>query len=138
MRGAGDIELAIKLCKRELHLHLLWSAKPVVIAQQVWAVLLIAQILQALRLEIAGKAGVDPFDVSLPLLVQYLPQFIADGHDPVATIVELGRATGFIRPSSRTKISAPTIPPEDLIPLPPDTALQRPHRYAQRKCGPRP
>jgi len=133
-----DIELAIKLCKRELHLHLLWSAKPVVIAQQVWAVLLIAQILQALRLEIAGKAGVDPFDVSLPLLVQYLPQFIADGHDPVATIVELGRATGFIRPSSRTKISAPTIPPEDLIPLPPDTALQRPHRYAQRKCGPRP
>lgn len=133
-----DIELAIKLVKRELHLHLLWSAKPVVIAQQVWATLLIAQILQALRLEIAGRAGVDPFEVSLPLLVEYLPQFIADGHDPIAAIVERGRASGFIRPSSRTIIHAPTVPQDDLLPLPPDTPLQRPHRYAHRNCRPRP
>jgi hypothetical protein len=42
-----DLELAIKLVKRELGLHLLWSAKPVVIAQQVWAALCLAQILHA-------------------------------------------------------------------------------------------
>ncbi len=39
-----DIELAVKLVKRELGLHLLWSAKPAVLWQQVWAVLIIAQV----------------------------------------------------------------------------------------------
>ena len=55
-----DIELAFQTIKQHLGLHLLWSAKPVAIQQQVWAVLIIAQILQALRLEIAGRAGVAP------------------------------------------------------------------------------
>jgi len=44
-----DFELAIKLVKRELGLHLVWSVKPVVIAQQLWAALCIAQILHAVR-----------------------------------------------------------------------------------------
>ena len=130
-----DIELAIKLCKRELGLHLLWSAKDAVVAQQVWAVLIIAQILQALRLEIAGRAGVDPFDVSLPLLVEHLPQLCADRRDPVATVLAHGRATGLIRPSSRTRIQAPTIPDHALAPLPPGAALDRAPRHAHRKCG---
>ncbi|HET6232085.1 MAG TPA: IS4 family transposase [Longimicrobiaceae bacterium] len=64
-----DIEMAIKLVKRELGLHLLWSAKTEVILAQVWAVLCIAQILQALRQEVAGRAGVDAFDVSMSLLL---------------------------------------------------------------------
>ena len=50
--------------------------------QQVWAVLIIAQLLQALRLTIAAGAGVDPFEVSMPLLVQYLPQYAARGINP--------------------------------------------------------
>jgi hypothetical protein len=41
----------------------------------VWAVLIIAQILQALQIEIAARAEADPFEVSLALLVEYLPQF---------------------------------------------------------------
>lgn len=65
-----DIELAFKRIKTHLGLHLLWGAKPVVVLQQVWAVFIIAQVLQALRLEIAGRAGVAPFDVSLPLLIE--------------------------------------------------------------------
>ena len=65
--------MAFKLIKRELGLHLFWSAKTGVLLQQVWAVLLISQILHGLQLEIAAKAGVDPFDVSLPLLVEYSP-----------------------------------------------------------------
>lgn len=132
-----DIELAFNLIKTQLGLHLLWGAKPVMVLQQVWAVLIIAQVLQALRLEIAGQAGVDPYEVSLPLLVEYLPFFAYRGVDPVAVFIEQGRALRFIRPSSRTQIVAPAIPPEAITPLPPDVVLERPPRYAQRKCGPR-
>lgn len=46
-----DIEMAFKLIKRELGLHLTWSAKPEVLLIQVWAVLLISQILHALQME---------------------------------------------------------------------------------------
>src|SRR5262249_46968927 len=83
-----DFELAVKAVKRHLGLHLIWSAKPVVVQQQVWAVLIIAQIFQALRLEIAGRAGADPFEVSLPLLVEYAPRLAREGKDPVAFFVE--------------------------------------------------
>lgn len=133
-----DIELAFQTIKQHLGLHLLWSAKPVVIQQQVWAVLIIAQILQALRLEIAGRAGVDPFEVSLALLVQYLPEYAYTGQDPVTVFVTQGRAMGFIRPSRRTRIRAPDLRPEHLVPCPPDLVLVRPARTARRKCGPRP
>lgn len=131
------IELAFKLVKTHLGLHLLWGAKPVVVLQQVWAVFTIAQVLQALRLEIAGRAGVDPYEVSLPLLVEYLPFLAARGLDPVTVFVEQGRALRFIRPASRTSIVAPTLPPEECVPLPPALVLTRTPRYAQRKCGPR-
>lgn len=132
-----DFELAVDLIKSHLHLHVLWSAKPVVVLQQVWAVLIIAQVLQALRLEIAARAGVDPFDVSLPLLVEWLPRYAAAGRDPLAAFIEHGRELRFLRPSSRTRIEAPVIPADQLVPLPPDLALVRTPRYAQRKCGPR-
>ena len=132
-----DIELAFNLVKTHLGLHLLWGAKPVVVLQQVWAVFIIAQVLQALRLEIAGRAGGDPYEVSLPLLVEYLPFLAARGLDPVTVFVEQGRALRFIRPSSRTVIVAPELPPDELAPLPPGVVLLRPPRYAQRKCGPR-
>ncbi len=131
-----DFELAVNTGKTHLGLHLLWSGKPVVIEQQVLAVVCIAQILQALRLEIAGRAEVDPFEVSLPLMIQYLPQFAARGLDPVAAFLTNAREVGFIRPSSRTRVQAPAIPPEELAPLPPDTVLERIPRYAQRNCGP--
>ena len=132
-----DIELAFNVIKTHLKLHLLWGAKPVVVLQQVWAVLIIAQVLQALRVEIAGKAGVDVYDVSLPLLVRYLPYFAYRGLDPVATIVERGRAMKLIRPSSRTVIVAPEVPLEAITPPPPGLELERIPRYAERKCGPR-
>ncbi|WP_152413090.1 IS4 family transposase, partial [Nitrolancea hollandica] len=127
-----DIEMAVQLVKQHLGLRLLWSAKPGVIQQQVWAVLIIAQILQALRLEIAGRAGVDPFQVSLPLLVEYLPRWAYTGRDPVALVVERGKAMGLIRPSRRTMIQSPTIDPAELVPAPAGLILIRKPRYAQR------
>jgi len=125
-----DIELAFNLIKTHLGLHLLWSRVDVVILQQVWAVLVIAQVLQALRIEIAGRAEVDPYEVSLALLVQYAPQVAADGQDPVAAVVAGGRAAGIIRPSRRTANQAPHIPRDQVAPPPPDLVWERPPRYA--------
>ncbi len=133
-----DIELAFLLVKEHLKLHLLWSAKDIVIQQQVWAVLIISQVLQALRLEIAWRAGADPFEVSMALLVEYAPRIAAEGRDPVEAFVERGRFLRFIRPSRRTIIRAPVIPAEDIVPIPPDLVLYRKERHAQRKCDPRP
>lgn len=130
-----DIELAFKMLKRHLHLHLLWSSKSVVILQQLWAVLIIAQILHALQLEIAQRAGVGLFDVSLALLVEYGPRYAAEGQDPIEVFVRQGRELHFIRPSTRTQVRAPVIPPESLQPLPADLVLTRTPRHPQRKCG---
>jgi Transposase DDE domain len=132
-----DLELAFKAIKRYLGLHLLWSAKESVILHQVWAVLILAQILHALRLEIAGRAGVEPFEVSLPLLVEYAPRFARDGQDPVAAFVRDGRAAGFLRPSRRLVTHAPDIPPEGLVPAPPGLVLIRKPHYAGKDCGSR-
>ena len=132
-----DIELAFKLVKRELGLHLLWSAKTTIVLQQVWAVLIIAQIVQALRLEVAARAGVDFFDVSLPLLLRYLPQFARAGQDPIAVIVATGGGAGLFRPARRVRIQAPTLAPDQLLPAPPHLVLVRTPRYASKDCGPR-
>jgi hypothetical protein len=132
-----DIELAFKLIKQQLGLHLLWTGKPDAGLQQVWAVLIIAQILQALRVEIAGRAGVDVVAVSMALLVAYLPQFTAEGQDGVAAFVAQGRTLRFIRPSTRTQVCAPVLDLARYAPLPPDLVLTRTPRYAERKCGSR-
>ena len=128
-----DIEMAFKLIKQHLKLRLLWSSKHVVIHQQIWAVLIISQVLQSLRLEIAHRAGVDPFEVSISLLVEYAPQYAYEGRDPVKIFVDRGRELGFIRPSRRTRIDAPNIPDEKILPAPPTLVLTRNPRYANRK-----
>jgi hypothetical protein len=129
-----DIEMGVQLVKQHLNLGLLWSAKPAVILQQIWAVLIIAQILQALRFEIAQRAECDLFEVSMPLLIEYLPRWAAAGHDPMAMIIEHGRAMRLIRPSRRTLYDLSVLEHHRLIPLPAGIPLERPPRYAQRKC----
>jgi hypothetical protein len=129
-----DIEMAFKLIKRELNLHLLWSAKQSVVLLQVWAVLLISQILHALQLEIAARAGVDPFDVSLPLLVEYLPRW--NDVDFILLVVERGRDAGFIRPSRRIRIQTPPVDILAYAPPPPGLIMSREPHYAHRRCSP--
>jgi hypothetical protein len=131
-----DIEMAFKLIKRELGLNLFWSSKVEVILQQVWAVLTIAQILHGIQMEIASKAGVDPFDVSLPLIVEYLPKW--NDIDFIALIVEKGREGGFIRPSRRIRIKTPEIDMSEYLAPPPDLILERTPQYAGRRCSPHP
>ncbi len=120
-----DIELAFLTLKRELGLHLIWSSKSAVVLAQVWACLIIAQVLQAIRMEVALRAEVDAFDVSLPLLIEALPQFALQGRDGIVECVRQGRRLGIIRPSTRLRIQAPEIPRQDLIPLPRQTVLCR-------------
>ena len=124
-----DIERAFKLVKRDLNLHLLWSAKPEVIAHQLWAVLLIAQILQFLQVEIAHRAGVPVDDVSLPLLVAYLPQYAATADDPIAAYIRDAVALRFIRPSRRIQPRAPIVPLTAFTPPPPDLVRTQIPRY---------
>lgn len=126
--------MAVNAIKSQLGLHLVWSAKPVLIQQQVWAVLLIFQIFSAFRLEVAGRTGVDLFEVSLPLLIEYFPRYAYAGTDPIPVFVEHGRELGFIRPSPRTVIYAPTIPPDQIEPPPPGVVRERTPRYANRRC----
>lgn len=132
-----DIEMAFKLLKRDLQLHLLWSAKEEVIVQQVWGALIVAQIMLGLRQEIAVRAKVDPFDVSLELLVRWYPRLMQDGLDPLEVFVNDGRRLAFIRPSRRITIQVPEVASERIAPLPPELVLKRKARYARRKCGPR-
>lgn len=131
-----DIELGVKLVKRELGLHLLWSAKSAVIHHQIWAVLIIAQILQALRVEIAGRAKVDLFDVSMTLLVRHLPEYAATDEDPLAAYIADGPFLHFIRPSRRINVRAPTIPITAMTMPPADLVLTQTPRYARRNRGP--
>lgn len=126
-----DIELAFKLAKTDLKLHLLWSAKPTVIAHQVWAVLLIAQLVLMLRTEVAVRAQVDDvFTVSVNLLVRYLPQIAVTTSDPIGQFVERGWAMGFLRPSRRIMVTAPDLPPAAVKRPPISTDLTRKPRYA--------
>jgi hypothetical protein len=81
-------------------------------------------------MEIAGRAEVDPFDVSMQLLIEYLPKLAAGGEDPIATFIKYGRQVRFIRPSSRLRTEVPTIPPDQFTPLPPGLILSRTPRYA--------
>jgi hypothetical protein len=118
-----DIELAFLTLKRELGLHLLWSSKAELILIQVWAVLIIAQLVQALRMEVALRAEVDPFEVSLPLLLESLSLMQMPGRDAISECVSRGRTLGIIRPSSRLQVQAPQVMPTQLAPLPAHLSL---------------
>ena len=126
-----DIELAFKLVKRELKLSTLWSAKPVVIEHQLWAVLLIAQLLSALRGEIAARAAVPLDDVSLALMVQYLPEYTrTHPDDPIGAFVADGVGLRFIRPASRTRYEVEEVTVAAYHLPPPDLDTTRTPRYA--------
>ena len=65
-----DIERAFLLLKQGLGIHLLWSSKPQVILAQVWACVILAQVIQAIRVQVAALAEVQICEVSVPLLME--------------------------------------------------------------------
>ena len=131
-----DIELAFLTLKDLLGLHHWWSSQLPLILQQISVTLILAQVLQALRLQLAAQADCDPFDVSLPLLVQHLPQLLHARLQPVDWLLTYGRTQRFFRPSSRFQVRAPAIPSEQILPLPVGLILTRKANY--RTYKPRP
>jgi hypothetical protein len=130
-----DIELAFRLLKDHLQLNLLWSAKWEVIGAQIWACLTLAQLFHALQMQAAEQEGVNPFDVSLHLLVRHVPRWLAQGLSPLEQIQRHGRAMGLIRPSTRRLPQLPDVSWQDICWPPPDLSLQRPPRYSHRPAG---
>lgn len=134
-----DIETAFKTVKRDLGLHLLWSAQWELILTQLWGVLLLAQIASALRAEVARRAGIDPRLVSLTLLLRDLPRLLrdrgADGTDILDQLAALPIVKGgYLRPTRRREVEVPD--PGPITPPPPDLVTVRTPRYAGRNCGP--
>ncbi|MEO8955016.1 MAG: IS4 family transposase [Ktedonobacteraceae bacterium] len=135
-----DIELGYRLLKDHLGLRLLWSAKVQVIGAQVWATVLLAQLLHALQVQVAIEAGVETFDVSLELLWRYGPELsqraVARGQSLLEAILEVGVAIKLIRPSTRIRRCVPIIDWEEIIPLRADLVWMRPPRYAHKDSAP--
>lgn len=133
-----DIELAFKALKGELGIALWWSSHPVLVLQQLWAALILAQVLHALHLRVAAEAGVDLFEVSLPVLVTLLSQAPSRGtsQDLISLLVRKGREQGLIRPSRRYQSVVPALS-QPYQPAPESLVKHRSPRYAQRKCAAR-
>jgi hypothetical protein len=127
-----DIERMFNLVKTHLHLHWLWSSQVTVIIHQVYAVFTVAQIILGLRAEIAEQAQADVEDVSLDLMIRWLPRFAQNGQDPVQQIAERGRFAKIIRPPTRTKRELPNLSPGDYQLAPTGLTLTRVPRYAAK------
>lgn len=130
-----DIELAFKALKGELGLHLWWSSHPILVLQQLWAALILAQVLHALHLRVAAEAGVELFEVSLPVLVKLLalaPSRLCP-ESLISLLLRKGQQQGLIRPSRRYQPVVPALL-DPYIPAPADLVRTRKPRYAQRKC----
>ncbi len=135
-----DIELAFCLLKEHLQLSQLWSAKWEVVQVQIWGALLLAQVFHGLQVQLAAQEGVDPFDVSLDVLVEVAPRLLQRGIAPLPFLGRVGREVGLIRPSTRIEVQVPFVDATWITPAPPEALRPRETvRYAQRKCvrGPR-
>jgi hypothetical protein len=131
-----DIELGFRMLKDHLGLRFLWSAKMQVIGAQLWATVILAQILHALQVQVAIESGGETFDVSLEVLWRYLPAlsqlWATQGHPLLEVIKEVGVALKLIRPSTRIGRVVPDIDWQELSPLPIDLIWIREPHYAHK------
>src|SRR3989449_2562888 len=104
-----DIELAFGVLKEHLHVSQLWSAKGEVVQVQIWCALLLAQLFHGLQVQLAAQQGVDPFDVSIELLVEIVPRLLQRGIAPLSALGRRGRELGLIRPSTRLRVQVPFV-----------------------------
>jgi DDE family transposase len=134
-----EIELAFCVLKEHLRLSQLWSAKWEVLQVQVWAGRCLAQLVHGLQVQLAAQEGVDPFDVSIEVLVELVPRLVQHGIAPLPSLGRIGREVGLIRPSTRLQVQTPFVDPTWITPAPPEALRPRASaRHAQRKCAPGP
>ena len=101
--------------------------------------ILLAQLFHGLQVQLAAQAGVDPFEVSIDLLVEVVPHLLECGIAPVPDLVRWGRQLGLIRPSTRLEVQVPFVDATWISPAPPEALQPREKaRSAQRKCEPGP
>jgi hypothetical protein len=132
-----DIELAFKLLKCQLGLHIWWGACPEMVLIQLWLALILAQLLHARPLHVALQAQVEPVEISMQLLIELLPVVPTDSTPIVERLVQHGRDLALIRPSSRIQILVPEPqPPWPARPAPKKADIRH-ARYAQRNPHPR-
>jgi hypothetical protein len=131
-RRRWDIETAFKLLKSQFNLFLLWSGHLNVVLHQVFATLILAQVVLAVRNEVAQLASARLREISLPLLIRWLPELARDGADPLATLARYGRHAGIIRPWRGKRYALPQVSPEDYA-LPIERPPPRIPRYAGKQ-----
>lgn len=131
-RRRWDIEQAFNLLKTHLNLFLVWSGHRNVVHQQVFGTLIIAQVVLGLRTEVAILAKAPLREVSLSLLMRWIPEYALAGLDPVATLVKRGRLAGIIRPCRRQEYQLPPAHPAGYA-LPTERPPPRKARYAGKQ-----
>jgi hypothetical protein len=134
-----DIELSFRLLQDHLQLRMLWSAKPQVIEVQIWATFVLVQLYHALQVCLAAQLGVDTFDISLDLLVHYLPELHQQAQRRRCSLTDLikqvGEPLGLVRPHTRLHIQVPLLALHE-IQWPPATLLwRREPRYSHKQKG---
>ena len=130
-----DIEQSFNLLKTHLHLYLLWSGRQSVVWLQVYATLILAQVVLAFRNDLAARTGAALREISLPLLLECVPQLVKDGRDPLAELAQHGRRLKIIRPFRGQDYVVPTPPPEAYS-APEKPPPPRKARYAGKDNGP--
>ena len=132
-----DIELAFKVLKRELGLCLWWGARPEIVMIQLWLALILAQVLHALQLQVALLAEVEPFDVSMHVLIEIIPLSDEPFLSLLRRMLDDGRMLGLIRPHQRIIPEVPAVPALRPDVMPAKEGRTRRGRYAGRNPHPR-
>lgn len=130
-----DIEQSFHLLKTHLQLYLLWSGRQSVVWLQVYATLILAQVVLAFRNDLAQRTGAGLREISLPLLLECVPQLVKDGRDPLAELAQHGRRLKIIRPFRGQDYVVPTPAPEAYS-APEEPPPPRKARYAGKDNGP--
>lgn len=135
-----DIEMAFRVLKEYLGMSHWWSSKQELILVQIWVVLILSHLVYALRERIARAANCDPFEVSVPLLVELLPRLGGPCPLQFEQLVQSGRQMGLLRASPRLELNVPQVELSCYQPVPPDLPWLRPGRppAAPRARAPKP
>ena len=130
-RERWEIERVFNTLKTELGLAWIWSRHWQLIELQLWATLLLAQIVSVVRHAIAVRAGVPVAEVSSAMLLRRAPRLLAGRTgDLIAIMAAEGRNWGLIRPVRRVTVEVPADLP--WVPWPTTLTLTRPPRYARK------
>jgi hypothetical protein len=128
MRGAATLNWHFACGNAYLGMSHWWSSKQELILVQIWIVLILSHLVYTLRERIALTAQCDPFEVSMPLLVERLPRL---GNSPKLSLEQLvqeGRKSGLLRARPRLMLKVPEVELSCYQPAPPDLPRQRPGR----------